>query len=170
MELSIPSSRPFFAIVSTLEGVAVAVDVQTGAIMWRAGTGGPLVSSHGNAAGNVGRNIVPGIDGSLFSVQKEERQAILQRFPASVFDVVQTSTIVQDRNSGASTILVGNKHSKVVALDPLTGSEISSAKEDPSLSHQIPTTSHKTQTLSHCFLRRAIDQTKGWSIAKSALP
>ena len=107
---------PFTAVViNTLEGVTYALHVIDGSPVWKLKTGPPLISSTFRVGGGVG--IVPGVDGSLFALNSNG----LQRFPVTTHDLLQGSYLIDDVVASSSSLLIGNKRSKMFAVQTETG-------------------------------------------------
>ena len=86
-----PSTRIFSAVVvNTLEGTTYALRTKDGSLLWKIETGSPLISSTFRVGGGVG--IVPGVDGSLFSLNSNG----LQQFPVTIHDLLQGSYLIND--------------------------------------------------------------------------
>lgn len=54
-------------IVSLLDGHVVALDQNTGRILWTFDSGAPLVSAKQSFASSQGLNVFPGTDGGLYA-------------------------------------------------------------------------------------------------------
>ena len=115
------TNKPFSAvIINTLEGITFALRTSDGAPLWKVKTGPPLIASTFRVGGGVG--IVPGVDGSLFSLNSNG----LQRFPVTAHDLLQSSYLIDDVITSSSSLLVGNKKSKMFAIHAESGTVIGS--------------------------------------------
>ena len=89
--LTPPSTRTFSAVVvNTLEGATYALRTKDGSLLWKIKTGSPLISSTFRVG--AGGGIVPGVDGSLFSLNSNG----LQQFPVTMHDLLQGSYLIND--------------------------------------------------------------------------
>jgi len=136
-------SGSYTVVFVTLEGNVLAYDGLRGTSKWSLETGAELVASSLTSnslkmsAGKTQSMVVPGVDGSIFSLNFQQRgrnSALptppkLQRLPVTAQDVVTQPFIVQSSVPAPSSLkaamdpamLLGDKTSKVYLLDLDTG-------------------------------------------------
>ena len=136
-------SGSYTVVFVTLEGNVLAYDGLRGTSKWSLETGAELVASSLTSnslkmsAGKTQSMVVPGVDGSIFSLNFQQRghnSALptppkLQRLPVTAQDVVTQPFIVQSSVPPSSSLkaamdpamLLGDKTSKVYLLDLDTG-------------------------------------------------
>lgn len=127
--IPIPSNSNSAIIISTVDGVIYTLDAYNGNLRGMVQSGGSLISdpsANANTHHTHTNAIIPGLDGTLYSLTDKLRQ-----LPVTIRDIIEQGPIStcidnshgdgDEGNHEICGLVMGQSSSKLIALDPIHG-------------------------------------------------